>query len=222
MVQAAGKIPIQVKETQIDMLSLSGHKLHGPKGIGALYVRKGVRLHPFVRGGRQERGRRAGTENVPAIVGFGKAAELAQQSMRSDEPRIRNLRDGLERSLLQRISNAVVIGDRDNRVPNTLNIAFQHQERDSILSLLNQQGIAASSGSACASGSMEPSHVLRAMKVPYTLAYGAVRFSLSRENTADEVDRVVEAMPVIIDRLRGPSFATGATADTGEFQTSYL
>lgn len=220
-VQAAGKIPIHVKETQIDVLSLSAHKLHGPKGVGALYVRKGVRLQPFIRGGRQERGRRAGTENVPAIVGFGKAAELAQQSLRSDMPRLGDLRDTLERRLLHRIDNVMIIGGRDHRIPNTLNIAFEHLESDAILLLLNQQGIAASSGSACASGSMEPSHVLRAMQVPYTFAHGAVRFSLSRENTADDVERVVDAMLAIIGKLREPSLPAGAAANLSALQGNY-
>lgn len=206
-VQAAGKVPIDVKQTQIDMMSLSAHKLHGPKGIGALYVRKAVRMQPLIRGGRQERGRRAGTENVPAIVGFGKAAELAQESLQRDMPRISVLRDTLERRLMERIEGSMVVGDRDHRVPNTLNIAFEHLESDSILLLLNQQGIAASSGSACASGSMEPSHVLRAMKVPWTSAHGAVRFSLSRDNTSADVDRVVEVLAAIIDKLRGPVLA---------------
>jgi len=221
-VQAVGKTSINVKETQIDMMSISGHKLHGPKGIGALYVRKGVRLHPLIRGGRQERGRRAGTENVPAIVGLGKAAELAQASLPQDMPRLRVLRDSLEQRLLEQIDGAIVIGERDNRVPSTLNIAFEYLESDSILLLLNQQGIAASSGSACASGSMEPSHVLRAMKVPYTSAHGAVRISLSRENTVEEVDRVAEAMPVIIDKLRGPGCVADASPDMSELHRSYV
>jgi cysteine desulfurase len=221
-VQAAGKIPINVKAAQIDMMSLSAHKVHGPKGIGALYVRKGVRLEPFIRGGRQERGRRAGTENVPAIVGFGKAAELALQSLQSDMFHLRVLRDSLERRLLDQIDGTIVVGELDNRIPNTLNIAFEHLESDSILLLLNQQGIAASSGSACASGSMEPSHVLRAMKVPWTSAHGAVRFSLSRENTAEDMDRVVDAMPATIDKLRGPAISAGAIADLSEFQRSYV
>jgi cysteine desulfurase len=203
-VQAAGKIPMRVADTQIDMLSLSGHKLHGPKGIGALYVRKGMKLQPLIRGGRQERGRRAGTENVPAIVGFGKAAEIAHQSVGSEMPRLRDLRDRLERTLL-RIEGALVIGGQDNRVPTTLNIAFEHLESDPILLLLNQQGIAASSGSACASGSMESSHVLRAMRVPYTFAHGALRFSVSRENTVDDVNRVAEVLPGIIHSLRDSS-----------------
>jgi cysteine desulfurase len=221
-VQAAGKIPVDVKETQIDLLSISGHKLHGPKGIGALYVRKGVPLHPLIRGGRQERGRRAGTENVPAIVGLGKAAEAAQHALQNDMPRVMNLRDSLEQGLLARIDGAVVIGERDSRVPTTLNIAFEHLESDPILVLLNQRGIAASSGSACASGSLEPSHVLRAMKVPYTAAHGAVRFSLSRETTADDIDRVLEAMPEIITKLRGPTLAFEASLSPVAVYGSYV
>jgi cysteine desulfurase len=204
-VQAVGKIPIDVQSTPIDLLSLSGHKLHGPKGTGALYVRKGVPLQPLIRGGRQERGRRAGTENVPAIVGLGKAAQMALQALPSEMPRVLTLRDTLERRLLARIDAAVVIGDRENRVPTTLNIAFEHVESDPVLLRLNEHAIAASSGSACASGSMEPSHVLRAMKVPFTFAHGAVRFSLSRETTAEEIDRVVDVLPGIISELRGPA-----------------
>lgn len=204
-VQAVGKIAIDVQNMPIDLLSLSAHKLHGPKGIGALYVRRGVPLQPLIRGGRQERGRRAGTENVPAIVGLGKAAHIAGQALPSEMPRVMKLRDALEGRLLARIENAVVIGDRAKRVPTTLNIAFGQVESDPILLRLNQQGVAASSGSACASGSMEPSHVLRAMKVPFTFVHGAVRFSLSRETTAAEIDRVADVLPGIISELRGPA-----------------
>jgi cysteine desulfurase len=220
-VQAVGKIPLDVKATQIDLLSLSAHKLHGPKGIGALYVRKGVSLQPLIRGGRQERGRRAGTENVPAIVGFGTAAEAARQSLQTDMPRLMNLRDSLERRLLTRIDGAMVIGDRGSRVPTTLNIAFENVESDPILVLLDGRGIAASSGSACASGSMEPSHVLRAMKVPYTVAHGAVRFSLARENTAAHIDRVVDVLPEIIAKLRQPGLALDAAMSPASFAGSY-
>jgi cysteine desulfurase len=221
-VQAAGKISLRVEQTQIDLLSFSAHKLHGPKGIGALYVRNGVPLQPLIRGGRQERGRRAGTENVPAIVGFGQAAEAARQALQNDMPRVMRLRDSLERRLLAQIENALVVGDRASRVPTTLNIAFEHLESDPILVLLNKQGIAASSGSACASGSMEPSHVLRAMKVPYTAAYGAVRFSLSRETTVDDIDRVLEVMPDIIAKLRGSALALDATMSPTAVHESYV
>ncbi|MFA5121517.1 cysteine desulfurase NifS [Zavarzinia sp.] len=204
-VQAVGKLPIDLKSTEIDMLSLSGHKLHGPKGIGALYVRKGVRLRPLIRGGHQERGRRAGTENAPAIIGLGKAAELAKLHMAEEQSRVKALRDRLESGLLQRIGNSFVTGDTDHRLPNTANVAFEFIEGEAILLLLNKQGIAASSGSACTSGSLEPSHVLRAMKVPYTAAHGAIRFSFSRENGEEDVDRVLEVMPGIIEKLRALS-----------------
>ncbi len=204
-VQAVGKIPLNLAESEIDMLSLSGHKLHGPKGIGALYVRKGVRFRPLVRGGHQERGRRAGTENAPAIIGLGKAAELALAHMADEQTRVAGLRDRLEKGLLQRIGNSFVTGDADHRLPNTSNVAFEYIEGEAILLLMNKEGIAASSGSACTSGSLEPSHVLRAMNVPYTAAHGAIRFSFSRENSDVDVDRVLEAMPPIIARLRDMS-----------------
>ncbi len=221
-VQAVGKIPIDIRNTPVDLLSFSAHKLHGPKGIGALYVRKGVPLQPLIRGGRQERGRRAGTENVPAIVGFGKAAEAAGRSLRNDMPRVKSLRDTLERRLLTSIGEASVIGDRANRVPTTLNIAFAYLESDPILVLLNKRGIAASSGSACAAGSMEPSHVLRAMKVPYTSAHGAVRFSLSRETTAADIDRVMDVMPGIIAKLRRPARMPDSAMSPTALQESYV
>jgi cysteine desulfurase len=201
-VQAVGKLPIDLKATEIDLLSLSGHKLHGPKGIGALYVRRGVRLRPLVRGGHQERGRRAGTENVPAIVGLGKAAELALLHMDEEQTRVRAMRDRLEKAILGAVDRAMVTGDPDHRLPNTSNIAFEFIEGEAILLLLNRAGIAASSGSACTSGSLEPSHVMRAMNVPYTAAHGATRFSLSRENEEADVDRVIEAVPQIIAKLR--------------------
>jgi cysteine desulfurase len=203
-VQAAGKVAINVKETSVDMLSLSGHKVHGPKGIGALYIRKGLRFAPLLRGGRQERGRRAGTENAPAIIGFGMAAALAHQTLMYVEL-VRKLRDRLQCGLLQLSNHASVLGDTEHRLPNTLNIAFEDLESDAILLLLDKQGIAASSGSACASGSMEPSHVLRAMKVPFAAIHGAVRFSFSRENTNEDVDRVLEVMPQVLRKLRRPA-----------------
>ena len=210
-VQAVGKVAMDLKSTAIDMLSLSGHKLHAPKGIGALYVKRGVRFRTQIKGGHQERGRRAGTENTPAIVGLGVAAELAGRFMAGENGRVREMRDRLEKGLLQRIPNCFVTGDPENRLPNTANVAFEFIEGEGILLLLNREGIAASSGSACTSGSLEPSHVLRAMKIPYTAAHGAIRFSLSRDNTAADVDHVLEVMPGIIDKLRALSpFWSGA------------
>lgn len=221
-VQAVGKVPMDLKSSEIDMLSLSGHKFHAPKGIGALYVRRGVRLRPMIRGGHQERGRRAGTENVPSIIGMGVAAELAMRHLDEENTRVKALRDRLEKGLIQRISHAMITGDEDNRLPNTSNIAFEYIEGEGILLLLNKAGIAASSGSACTSGSLEPSHVLRAMKVPYTAAHGAIRFSFSRENTAEDVDRVLEVMPGIVETLRGMSpFWDGASATRSAFTPSY-
>ena len=204
-VQVVGKIPIDVKNTEIDLLSLSGHKLHGPKGVGALYVRRGVRLRPLVRGGHQERGRRAGTENVPAIVGLGRAAELSIQHLEEEQTRVRAMRDRLEQGLLKSVDRALLMGDPDARLPNTSNIAFEFIEGEAILLLLNRAGIAASSGSACTSGSLEPSHVLRAMNVPYTAAHGAIRFSFSRDNEEADVDRILEAVPGVITNLRSLS-----------------
>ncbi len=204
-VQAVGKLPVNLQQTEIDMLSLSGHKLHGPKGVGALYVRRGVRLRPLVRGGHQERGRRAGTENVPGIIGLGKAAELAGQYLTVEQTRVKAMRDRLEAGLLARVDRALLMGDPDERLPNTTTIAFEFIEGEAILLLLSRAGIAASSGSACTSGSLEPSHVLRAMNVPYTAAHGAIRFSLSRESTEEEVDHVLTTVPEIIANLRSIS-----------------
>lgn len=221
-VQAVGKVAMDLKNSEIDMLSLSGHKFHAPKGIGALYVRRGVRLRPMIRGGHQERGRRAGTENAPAIIGLGVAAELALTHLEDENTRVRALRDRLESGLLQRISHAMVTGDSENRLPNTSNIAFEYIEGEGILLLLNKAGIAASSGSACTSGSLEPSHVMRAMKVPYTAAHGAIRFSLSRENTAEDVDHVLEVMPGIVETLRGMSpFWDGRSETRSAFTPTY-
>jgi cysteine desulfurase len=199
-VQAAGKLPIELKTTAIDMLSLSGHKLHGPKGIGALYVRKGVAYRPLLRGGQQERGRRGGTENIPAIVGLGKAAALA--GLAEEQARVGALRDRLEAGILAEIGHCFVNGDTGNRLANTSNIAFEDLDGEAILLHMNRAGIAASSGSACTSGSVEPSHVLRAMRVPSAGLHGAVRFSLSRETTAAEVDAVLTALPDMMARLR--------------------
>ena len=221
-VQAVGKIPMDLQSSEIDMLSLSGHKLHGPKGIGALYVRKGVRLRPLIRGGHQERGRRAGTENVTGIIGLGVAAELALEHMEDENTRVAALRDRLEKSLLQQIPNSFTTGDPTTRLPNTANVAFEYIEGEAILLLMNREGIAASSGSACTSGSLEPSHVLRAMNVPYTAAHGAIRFSFSRENSDADVDRVIEAMPPIIARLREMSpFWREREKQSAEFNPTY-
>jgi len=184
------------------MLSLSAHKIHGPKGVGALYVRKGVRFRPQIKGGNQERGRRAGTENTPGIAGFGRAAELALQYIGKENTVVRELRDRLEGALTQRIGHCLVTGDTGNRLPNTANIAFEFIEGESILLLLDRAGVAASLGSACSSGSFEPSHVMRAMNIPDTALHGAVRFSLSRDNSDEDVDRVIEVMPGIVAKLR--------------------
>ncbi|NKN34786.1 cysteine desulfurase NifS [Agrobacterium sp. a22-2] len=210
-VQAAGKLPIDLKEAGIDMLSLSGHKLHGPKGIGVLYVRRGTPFCPLLRGGQQERGRRAGTENTPAIVGLGKAAELALAHMDEMTSRVRPLRDRLEDGLLQRIPDASVTGDRQQRLPNTAHIAFADVDAEGIVALLDRQGIACSTGSACASGSMEPSHVLRAMGFAAGAAHGALRFSLSRDSTEREIDRVIATLPGIVETLRTRSVSPAGT-----------
>lgn len=201
-VQAVGKISIDLKTTQIDFLSLSGHKLHGPKGIGALYVRKGTKFAPFLRGGHQERARRGGTENTPGIVGLGAAAELARLRLQEDAVHIAALRDRLETGVAQRIGQCQISGDVDNRLVNTSNIAFSDIEGEAILTHLDRAGIAASTGSACTAGSTEPSHVLRAMNVPEEALHGAIRFSLSRENTIEEIDDVLETLPGIVAKLR--------------------
>ena len=201
-VQAVGKTPIDLAHLPADMLSLSGHKLHAPKGIGVLYVRKGVRFRPFLRGGHQEKGRRAGTENVPYIVGLGAAAKLAADHMQEERVNVALLRDRLEQGLLERISDCMVNGDVENRLPNTTNIAFKNVEGEAILLMLDRLGVCASSGSACTSGSLEPSHVLRAMGVPFTYAHGSIRLSLSRYSTQEEVDYVIENFPAVIKTLR--------------------
>jgi len=201
-VQAVGKIPLNLSKCHIDFLSLSGHKLHGPKGVGVLYVRKGTRLSPFMLGGHQEGGRRAGTENVPAIIGLGKACELAAKSIKEENDKIKQLRDKLEDAILKRCPDARLNGDKHNRLPNTANISFEYIEGEAILLMLDKFGICASSGSACTSGSLEPSHVLRAMGVPFTAAHGSIRFSLSRYNTEEEVDYTIEKLPSIVNRLR--------------------
>lgn len=204
-VQAVGKVPLNMKESTIDFLVLSGHKLHAPKGIGVLYVRKGVRFRPLLIGGHQERGRRAGTENVPAIIGLGKAAELAIDHMNEENERVRQLRDRLEQGILRTITQTKVNGHPALRLPNTSNIGFKYIEGEAILLSLDRYGICASSGSACTSDSLEPSHVLQAMGLPYTILHGSIRFSLSRYNTVAEIDRVLEVMLQIVERLRSIS-----------------
>jgi cysteine desulfurase len=201
-VQSAGKIPIDLKNSSIDMLSISGHKLHAPKGVGVLYVRKGTRYAPFLIGGHQERGRRGGTENVASIIGLGKACELAAAKMVEENTKVRKLRDRLEEEILARVPNSRVNGGGSERLPNTSNISFESVEGEAILLLMDEFGICASSGSACTSGSLQPSHVLRAMGVPFTMAHGSIRFSLSRYNAEQEIDEVVDKIPPIIEKLR--------------------
>jgi len=200
-VQAVGKLPIDVSKTPVDILSLSGHKLHAPKGVGAVYIRKGTRVNPLLLGGHQERGKRAGTENVPYIVGLGRACELAAEHLAEEIERIAAMRDRLEAGILEACPGVTINGDRQHRLPNTLNVGFEHIEGESILLMLDDLGIAASSGSACTSGSLEPSHVLRAMGVPLTAVHGSVRFSLSRYNTDEDIERVLEHIPRIVARL---------------------
>lgn len=213
-VQAVGKLPIDVRTLPVDYLALSGHKLHAPKGVGALYVRRGTPFRPFLRGGHQERGRRAGTENVASIVALGKACEVAAQHINDENTRVRALRDKLEQGLIKVIPDAIVNGDVENRLPNTTSVAFKYVEGEAILLLLDQLGICASSGSACTSGSLEPSHVLRAMGVPFTYAHGSIRFSLSRYTTEEEVDFTLANVPPIIARLRAISPFRGEEAPT--------
>jgi cysteine desulfurase len=201
-VQAVGKIPLDMTSSTIDLLAISGHKLHAPKGIGALYIRKGTKLTPFIMGGHQERGRRAGTENVPYIIGLGKAAEIARSYLDDENTRVKALRDRLEQEIIKLCSNTQINGDSENRLPNTTNISFEFVEGESILLMLSDKGIAASSGSACTSGSLEPSHVLRAMGIPFTFVHGSLRLSLSRYNNEEDVDYIIEHLPPIIKRLR--------------------
>lgn len=201
-VQVAGKIPVDVKKVPVDMLSMSGHKFHAPKGIGLLYVRKGVRFKPFMLGGHQENGRRAGTENMPYIVGLAKACELARIGMAAEAEKLTALRDRLEAGILASCPNVRVNGDRANRLPNTLNISFEYIEGEAIAYHLSDLGICISTGSACASGSLDPSHVIRAMGVPFIAVHGSVRFSLSRYNTDEDIDYVLEKLPPVIKNLR--------------------
>ena len=201
-VQTAGKIPINLAQSKVDMLAVSGHKLHAPKGIGVHYVRRGVKFAPFILGGHQESGRRGGTENVPYIVGMGRACELALANLGDENTRVRALRDHLEAGIIGAISHTRINGNPKNRVPNTTNISFEYVEGEAILLHLASLGICASSGSACTSGSLEPSHVLRAMGVPFTAAHGSIRLSLSVYNTPEEVETVIKSFPPIIEKLR--------------------
>lgn len=201
-VQAVGKIPLNMANSTIDMLSLSGHKLHAPKGIGALYLRKGVPFRPYMVGGHQEKNRRAGTENTASIIALGKACELAGRHMEEENTTVKGMRDRLEKELMRLIPNARINGGGAERLPNTVSIAFEFVEGEAILLLLSEKGVCASSGSACTSGSLEPSHVLRAMGVPFTCAHGSIRFSLSRFNTNEEIDLIIREVPPIIQRLR--------------------
>jgi cysteine desulfurase len=201
-VQTAGKVPLDVQDLGVDLLSLSAHKFYGPKGVGALWVRRGVRVTPFMTGGRQERGRRAGTENVPAIAGMGLAAALARQSMASEGPRVAALRDRLEAGILAAVEGAERNGAATPRVPNTTNISIERIESESLLIGLDLEGIAVSSGSACSSGTLEPSHVLKAMGLPHARTLGSIRFSLGASNTAEDVDHVVAVMPRLVEKLR--------------------
>lgn len=213
-VQAVGKIPIRLRDSAIDMLSLSGHKLHAPKGVGVLYVRRGTRFSPFLIGGHQERGRRGGTENTAGIIGLGKACELAALRMDEENTRVKALRDKLENGLISSIPNSRVNGDRVNRLPNTSNISFEFVEGEAILLMMDEFGICASSGSACTSGSLQPSHVLRAMGVPFTMAHGSIRFSLSIYTKEEEIAFVLDKVPAIIEKLRGmsPYWKSGQSA----------
>lgn len=204
-VQVAGKIPVDVQNVPVDMLSMSGHKFHAPKGVGLLYVRRGTKVKPFMLGGHQEGGRRAGTENVPYIVGLAKACELATAHMADEAKALTPMRDKLEAGILSSCPNVIVNGDPAHRLPNTLNVSFEYIEGEAIAYRLSDVGICISTGSACASGSLDPSHVIRAMGVPFIAVHGSVRFSLSRYNTMDEVDYVLKQLPPIIKTLRDMS-----------------
>jgi len=204
-VQTVGKIPVDVNELNVDLLSLSGHKIYGPKGIGALYIRKGTRIQPLIQGGHHEKNRRAGTENVPAIVGLGKAIEIAKETMEGESIRLTNLRNKLCSGIGEKIDHVHLNGHPGKRLPNTLNMSFEFIEGESIILSLDMKGIAVSSGSACTSGSLEPSHVLKAMGVDPAIAQGSIRFSLGKDNTEEDINYVLEVLPEIIARLRAMS-----------------
>jgi cysteine desulfurase len=204
-VQSAGKIPIDVRALGVDLLAISGHKFYGPKGAGALWTKRGVRLSPFLSGGKQERNRRAGTENVPGIIGMGTAAQRAMMKMDVDAPRLSALRDRLENGILSSVPNTEVNGSRDARVPNTTNISFERIEAESLLIALDLEGVAVSTGSACSSGTLEPSHVLKAMNLSSHRAQNSIRFSLGESNTEEQIDHVISILPRIVTKLRSLS-----------------
>jgi cysteine desulfurase len=204
-VQSAGKIPVNVRQLGVDLLSLSAHKFYGPKGIGALWVKRGVRLSPFLSGGKQERNRRAGTENVPGVIGMGVAAGRALEKMDTEATRLAALRDRLENGILSAVPNTDVNGTRDPRVPNTTNISFERIEAESLLIALDLEGVAVSTGSACSSGTLEPSHVLKAMGLSSHRAQNSIRFSLGASNTEEQVDHVISILPRIVSKLRSLS-----------------
>jgi cysteine desulfurase len=204
-VQSAGKIPVSVRSLGVDMLALSGHKFYGPKGIGALWVKRGVRLSPFLSGGKQERNRRAGTENVPGVIGMGVAARRAAQKMGAEAVRLAALRDRLENGILSAVPNTDVNGSRETRVPNTTNISFDRIEAESLLIALDLEGVAVSTGSACSSGTLEPSHVLKAMGLSSHRAQNSIRFSLGESNTEEQIDYVISILPRIVTKLRSLS-----------------
>jgi cysteine desulfurase len=211
-VQTAGKVPIDVKALGVDLLTISAHKFYGPKGVGALWVRRGVRMQAPITGGKQERGRRAGTENVTGIVGLGVAAQEARARMAAEPPRLAALRDRLEEAILARVPGTAVNGAREPRVPNTTNISFDRTESESLLIALDLDGIAVSTGSACSSGTLEPSHVLKAMGLPVHRTQNSIRFSLGAANTDEDIDRVVAVLPGLVEKLRHLTRAVGRTA----------
>ncbi len=204
-VQAIGKLPLNLKNSQIDLLSMSGHKLHAPKGVGVLYIRKGVRIDPLIIGGHQEDNRRSGTENVPHIIGLGKACEIAEKYIKDEQTRVKTLRDKLEKGIKDQLSSILINGENSDRLPNTSSVSFEYVEGEATLLLLDMAGIATSSGSACTTGSAEPSHVLQAMGIPPVTSRGTIRFSLSRYNTEDEIDYIIEKLVPIIKRLQSLS-----------------
>lgn len=204
-VQAAGKIPIDLQKLPVDLMTISGHKIYGPKGVGALFARRGVRLIPLIHGGHHERNRRGGTENVAGIAGFGKAAEISLRDMAVEIEHLKVLRDRLENGMKEKVPHVMVNGDPDKRLPNTSNISFEFVEGESLLLNLDMKGVAASSGSACTSGSLEPSHVLVSMGMSHELSHGSVRFSLGKSNTVEEIDYLLEIMPPIVERMRSMS-----------------